>query len=139
MRIYTEDNVIDIRVLETGREDFHIGVKVNANGFVAQKDSIGINMQSFDVFLKQLKAFQNELKGEVILDSMSPGEFQMQLRAAGKRYHVVVQGQISRTIYQAESALLNTLQFAFRVDTAYLKGIVSDFEALLADHKVTTA
>ncbi len=130
MRIYTEDNMIEIRVLETGREDFHIGVKVNANGFVAHKDSIGINTESFGVFLRQLKAFQEEPKGEVILDSMSPGEFQMQLKAVGKKYHVVVQGQLNRTIYQAESALLNTLQFAFRVDTAYLKGIVSDFEAL---------
>ena len=35
MKIYTDDNVIEIRLLETGREDFHIGVKVNANGFVA--------------------------------------------------------------------------------------------------------
>ena len=132
MRIYTDENAIEIRLLETGREDFHIGVKVSANGFVAQKDSIGINTESFGVFLKQLKAFQQYQTGEVILDSISPGEFQMQLRAAGKRYHVVVQGQISRTIYQAESALLNTLQFAFRVDSSYLKGIVSDFEALLA-------
>ncbi len=132
MRIYTDENAIDIRLLETGREDFHIGVKVSANGFLAQKDSIGINSESFGVFLRQLKAFQQEQKGDVILDSMSPGEFQMQLRAAGKRYHVVVQGQLSRTIYQAESALLNTLQFAFRVDTAYLKGIVADFEALLS-------
>jgi hypothetical protein len=133
MRIYTEDNAIDIRLLETGREDFHIGVKIAANGFVAQKDSIGINSESFGVFLRQLKAFQQEQKGEVILDSVSPGEFQMQLRAAGKRYHVVVQGQLSRTIYQAESALLNTLQFAFRVDTSYLKGIVNDFEVLLVN------
>lgn len=131
MRIYTDENAIDIRVLETGREDFHIGVKVNVNGFVAYKDSIGINTESFGVFLKQLKAFQQYENGEAILDSMSPGEFQMRLRATGKRYHVVVQGQISRTIYQAESALLNTLQFAFRVDSSYLKGIVSDFEALL--------
>ncbi|MCA0455599.1 MAG: hypothetical protein LCI00_16610 [Chloroflexi bacterium] len=131
MKIYTDDNVLEIRLLETGREDFHIGVKVNANGFVAQKESIGINRASFHVFVRQLKAFQEKQSGEVILDSMSPGEFQMALRAAGKRYHVVVQGQISRTIYQAESALLNTLQFAFRVDTAYLKTIVEDFEGLL--------
>ncbi len=130
MLIHTDDNTIDIRLLETGRDDFHIGVKINANGFIAQKDSIGINCESFAAFLRQLKTFQQEHKGEVILDSMSPGEFQMQLKAVGKRYHVVVQGQISRTIYQAESALLNTLQFAFRVDTSYLKGIISDFEAL---------
>lgn len=136
MKIFTDDNVIEIRLLETGREDFHIGVKVNANGFVAQKDSIGINRASFHVFVRQLKAFQEKQSGEVILDSMSPGEFQMALRAAGKRYHVVVQGQISRTIYQAESALLNTLQFAFRVDTAYLKAIVEDFEGLLNEQKV---
>ncbi len=133
MRIYTDENAIEIRLLEMGREDFHIGVKVSANGFVAQKDSIGINTERFGVFLKQLQAFQRYETSEVILDSMSPGEFQMQLRATGKRYHVVVQGQISRTIYQAESALLNTLQFAFRVDSSYLKGIVSDFEALLAN------
>ncbi len=132
MKIYTDDNVIEIRLLETGREDFHIGVKVNANGFVAHKDSIGINRASFHVFVRQLKAFQEKQTGEVILDSMSPGEFQLAIRAAGKRYHVVVQGQLNRTIYQAESALLNTLQFAFRVDTAYLKGIVEDFEALLS-------
>ena len=131
MRIYTDDNTIELRVLETGREDFHIGIKINANGFVAHKDSIGINTESFGVFLRQLKAFQKSPSGEVILDSMSPGEFQMQLKAVGKKYHVVVQGQLSRTIYQAESALLNTLQFAFRVDTSYLRGIVSDFEALL--------
>ena len=131
MRIYTDDNTIELRVLETGREDFHVGVKVNANGFVAQKDSIGINLQSFGVFLRQLKAFQQSPKGEVILDSMSPGEFQMQFKAVGKKYHVVVQGQLSRTIYQAESALLNTLQFAFRVDTSYLRSIVGDFEVLL--------
>lgn len=136
MRIYTDDNSIEIKVLETGREDFHIGVKVNANGFVAQKDSIGINRTSFHVFVRQLKAFQENQSGEVILDSMSPGEFQMALRAAGKRYHVVVQGQISRTIYQAESALLNTLQFAFRMDTAYLKAIVEDFEGLLNEQNV---
>jgi len=131
MRIYTDDNTIELRVLETGREDFHIGIKINANGFVAQKDSIGINRESFAAFLRQLKAFQKSPAGEVILDSMSPGEFQMQLKAVGKKYHVVVQGQLSRTIYQAESALLNTLQFAFRVDTSYLRSIVSDFEALL--------
>lgn len=136
MKIYTDDNMIEIRLLETGREDFHIGVKVNANGFVAQKESIGINRASFHVFLRQLKAFQEKQSGEVILDSISPGEFQMALRAAGKRYHVVVQGQISRTIYQAESALLNTLQFAFRVDTAYLKAIVEDFEGLLNEQNV---
>ncbi len=131
MRIYTDDNALELRVLETGPDDFHIGVKVNANGFVAQKDSIGINRERFGAFLRQLKVFQQSPKGEVILDSMSPGEFQMQLKAVGKKYHVVVQGQISRTIYQAESALLNTLQFAFRVDSSYLRGIVSDFEALL--------
>ena len=135
MRIYTDDNAIDIRVLETGREDFHIGVKISANGFVAQKDSIGINTQSFGVFLRQLKAFQQSPKGEVILDSMSPGEFHIQFKAVGKKYHVVVQGQLSRTIYQAESALLNTLQFAFRVDTSYLRGTVSDFEVLLPSEK----
>jgi hypothetical protein len=132
MRIYTDENTIDLRVLETGPEDFHIGVKVNANGFVAHKDSIGINLASFGVFLRQMKVFQQSPKGEVILDSMSPGEFQMQFKAVGKKYHVVVQGQLSRTIYQAESALLNTLQFAFRVDTSYLRGIMSDFEVLLA-------
>jgi hypothetical protein len=131
MRIYTDDNTLELRVLETGGDDFHIGVKVNANGFLAQKDSIGINLQSFGVFLRQLKTFQQSPKGEVILDSMSPGEFQMQLKAVGKKYHVVMQGQLSRTIYQAESALLNTLQFAFKVDTSYLRGIVTDFEALL--------
>ena len=131
MHIFTDDNTIVLRVLETGPDDFHIGVKVSANGFVAQKDSIGINLASFGVFLRQLKAFQQSPKGEVILDSMSPGEFQMQFKAVGKKYHVVVQGQLSRTIYQAESALLNTLQFAFRVDTSYLRGILSDFEALL--------
>jgi hypothetical protein len=131
MRIYTDDNTLELRVLETGHDDFHISVKVAVNGFVAQKDSIGINSQSFGVFLRQLKAFQQSPKGEVILDSMSPGEFQMQLKAGGKKYHVVVQGQLSRTIYQAESALLNTLQFAFKVDTSYLRGIVTDFEALL--------
>ena len=123
MRIYTDDNTIEIKVLETGQEDFHIGVKVNANGFVAHKDSIGINRASFHGFVRQLKAFQEKQAGEVILNSMSPSEFQMVIRAAGKRYHVVVQGQLSRTIYQAESALLNTLQFAFRVDTTYLKGV----------------
>ena len=132
MRIYSDDNILELRVLETGPQDFHIGVKVSANGFVAHKDSIGINSESFGVFLRQLKAFQQSPKGEVILDSMSPGEFQMQFKAVGKKYHVVVQGQLSRTIYQAESALLNTLQFAFRVDTSYLRGIVSDFEVLLA-------
>ncbi|MBA3869491.1 MAG: hypothetical protein ABI970_18290 [Chloroflexota bacterium] len=131
MRIYSDDNILELRVLETGPQDFHIGVKVSANGFVAHKDSIGINLESFGVFLRQLKAFQQAPKGEVILDSMSPGEFQMQFKAVGKKYHVVVQGQLSRTIYQAESALLNTLQFAFRVDTSYLRGILSDFEVLL--------
>ena len=131
MHIFTDDNTIVLRVLETGPDDFHIGVKVSANGFLAHKDSIGINLASFGVFLRQLKAFQQSPKGEVILDSMSPGEFQMQFKAVGKKYHVVVQGQLSRTIYQAESALLNTLQFAFRVDTSYLRGILSDFEALL--------
>ena len=136
MRIYTDENAIDIRMLEKGPEDFHIGVKVCANGFVAQKDSIGISLQSFGVFLRQLRAFQQSPKGEVILDSMSPGEFQMQFKAVGKKYHVVVQGQLSRTIYQAESALLNTLQFAFRVDTSYLRGIMSDFEVLLPKESV---
>ena len=131
MHIFTDDNTIVLRVLETGPDDFHIGVKVSANGFLAHKDSIGINLASFGVFLRQLKAFQQSPKDEVILDSMSPGEFQMQFKAVGKKYHVVVQGQLSRTIYQAESALLNTLQFAFRVDTSYLRSIVSDFEALL--------
>ena len=131
MRISTDDNMIELRVLETGPTDFHIGVKINANGFVAHKDSIGINLQSFGVFLRQLKAFQQSPKCEVILDSMSPGEFQMQFKAVGKKYHVVVRGQLSWMIYQAESALLNTLQFAFRVDTSYLRGIVSDFEVLL--------
>lgn len=131
MHIHTDDNAIDIRLLETGPDDFHIGVKVKANGFVAHKDSIGINKESFGVFLRQLKAFQQVPKGEVIIDSMSPGEFQMQFKAVGKKYHVVVQGQLSRTIYQAESALLNTLQFAFRVDSSYLRGITHDFEALL--------
>lgn len=130
MNIHTDNNTIELSLQETGRDDFHIGVKINANGFTAQKDSIGINCESFAAFLRQLKSFQEEHKGEVILDSMSPGEFQMQFKAVGKRYHVVVQGQLSRTIYQAESALINTLQFAFRVDTSYLKGIVSDFEAL---------
>ena len=131
MHIHTDDNAIDIRLLETGPDDFHVGVKVKANGFVAHKDSIGINKESFGVFLRQLKAFQQAPKGEVIIDSMSPGEFQMQFKAVGKKYHVVVQGQLSRTIYQAESALLNTLQFAFRVDSSYLRGIMHDFEALL--------
>ena len=131
MRISTDDNTIELRVLEIGPADFHIGVKINANGFVAQKDSIGINLQSFGVFLRQMKVFQQSPRGEVILDSMSPGEFHIEFKAVGKKYHVVVQGQLSRTIYQAESALLNTLQFAFRVDTSYLRGIVSDFEVLL--------
>lgn len=132
MRIATDDNAVEIRLLETGRSDFYIGVKVTANGFVAQKDSIGINRDGFQVFLQQLRAFQEQPAGEIILDSMSPGEFHIQFKAVGKKYHVVVQGQISRTIYQAESALLNTLQFAFRLDMAYLRGIADDFEALLS-------
>lgn len=138
MRIYTDDNMVELRVLETGREDFHIRVKINANGFVAQKDSIGISLSCFDVFLRQLKAFQQSPKGEVTLESMSPGEFHLQFKAVGKRYHVVLEGRLNRTIYQAESALLNTLQFAFRVDTSYLRGIVGDFEVLLPSSERTT-
>ncbi len=132
MRIYTDDNAIEVKLLETSAEDFHIGVHIQANGFIAHKDSIGISRESFEGFVSQLKAFQQAPSGEVILNSMSPSEFQLQFKSVGKKYHIVVQGQLSRTIYQAESALQNTLQFAFRVDTSYLRGIVSEFEALVA-------
>lgn len=135
MRIFTDENVIELRVLETGREDFHVGIHIKANGFTAHKDSIGISRAGFALFLEQLRTFKDLPEGEITLESMSTGEFRLQFRAAGKRYHVVVQGHLNRTIYQAESALLNTLYFAFRLDSSYLRTVVSEFEGLLGtDH-----
>jgi len=139
MQIRSGDNRVQIAVAERippelpRAGDLKLTVHVLSQGFTGC-GSAWVAADAFTVFLKELTQLEIRREGVARLESMSPGEFMIELRPIDGWGHIAIFGLLSKLCYvDAGPPQRNGIHFAFGLNPTLVPWFVAQFRALLKD------
>ena len=129
MTIRNGANAIELIVLERIPDDLptpgdvRLRVRVEVEGFAGFSDRAWIEKAVLHRFVEGVQELERTRKGEATLESMSPGEFALQLRSVDRAGHLAATGQLKRVTYGAE-VHEQRLHFGFDLDSGTVSAFV---------------
>jgi hypothetical protein len=104
--------------------DAYLVVNVQSNGFTGHND-LWVSKESLTEFCSSLASLERTLRGEAVLESISPGELLIRVAAVTERGHVAVSGQLGYRVNDENSRHWHSLQFGFEFEQAQLSEAAS--------------
>ena len=119
----SEDAKLEISLLQRA-EDVYVGLEVSSNGFAGRND-LYVSGSAFRAFCKDLDALEQTLRGESVLESISPNELKLAIRSANGRGYVAVEGAMGYWAGHDEFKFWHSVTFGFIVEPQQFAGAVA--------------
>ena len=132
-------NFVELSVLELGKlpgmtpGDVRLDISVRDNDFAASYDQVWIAEADWSRFMQSLSTLEKERTGHASLRSMSPDEFELNLRIVGHAGGCVnADGYLSRYHFGFSSGIpmQSRVYYSIAVDPSLLREIVESFLAI---------
>ena len=102
---------LEVRPEVVGDADLALTVRVLRDGFTCESQT-WVERHVWFAFAQELTVLEETLKGEANVQSMSPGELELTVKAVGLRGHLGIEGVVGKREYDREVTLRFSL-FAF--------------------------
>lgn len=92
----------------------------SSNGFSGESEA-WVFTEHFEGFCKSLASLNEALKGEAVLESMSPNELSLKLASVNSRGYLGVSGMIGHLFLSENSDYWHSVSFGFEFEPAQLQ------------------
>ena len=107
-----------------------VAITVQDGEFRGYNKDIWFKLDLLKDFIDNLKILEKTRKGWLLLESMSPEEFQIKIESYDLSGHMVLNYKISKYTHQIPKTNIISLTGGFELDVSYLINIISDFTNL---------
>jgi hypothetical protein len=123
-------NVVERSALELPRGgDVNLSVTVASSGF-AGATTVWVDAEALASFLQRLRALDRDRAGAAVLEGMSPGAFQLEIRAVGVLGHMAIDVVISRRVRGAHAGpYAHELHVAFEFSPSLLSTFITSLSS----------
>lgn len=125
--------VVDRGTIE-GRSggDLRLSISVQSDDFSGKYGEVWIAKDDWATFLSSLRDLERERKGQAVLLSMAPEEFELRLRITDRAGHLATYGYLSRYHFRHPSgqAVRSRIEYCVNVDPSLLRELVELFTDL---------
>lgn len=119
------------------RGDAYLTMRVSSAGFAGQND-LWVLAAVLRSFCQSLVALERDRCGEAVLESISPGELRIVVRAVDSRGHMALEGSTGYEVQRENSRHWHSVAFGFEFDPAQLVRAVSvDWVRRIAEHPLS--
>jgi hypothetical protein len=139
LRFENQEDYIEIDLLSqettdlTGRGDSRLSVYVSSAGF-SGRSRPWITGPTLRWFCTALVALERNRRGEVVMESMSPGELVLRIRSVDSCGHMAVEGSIGCHVQRDHSHPWHAVHFGFDFDPSQLaKAVATEWVQRHAD------
>ncbi len=123
LRFRGDNASLEIALLETD-DDPYLAIEVSSGGFSGRND-LHVFGPEWASFCKALCSLEQSLRGEAVLESMSPSELRLRFHSANGRGHIAIEGSTGYHIGSGESQFWHSVAFGFIVDPQQLTRAVA--------------
>tara|TARA_X000000368_G_C22647148_1_gene543574 strand:- start:170 stop:571 length:402 start_codon:yes stop_codon:yes gene_type:complete len=121
-----DKNYLEINLLETQNGAYQTGdvlflISVSSNGFIAQSE-VWIEKDQLEIFSNDIIKIDRENTGSAKILSMSPGEFELEIKSVGNRGYFSISGQLEKNI----TDVISSLTFQFLIESSYVSQLVNE-------------
>lgn len=128
---------VEIELLEVGeppgmdKGDRQLRVAVEADGFTGEYDQVWIAAAKWANFVSELRTLELMRKGSARVRSISPDEFDLELRIIDQAGHLVARGSLSRYHFGRPSGQTerSCIQYSVPLDPSLLRQIVGELSS----------
>jgi hypothetical protein len=106
-----------------GHNDAYITLKVQSGGFAGHND-LWAQAESMSAFCRALVALNKTLKGEALLESISPGELVLKVFSCNSRGGLAVEGSTGYHIIGEGREYWHAVSFGFEFEPTQLSALV---------------
>jgi hypothetical protein len=99
--------------------DAYITLDVLSNGFAGRNDLCVLG-QDFSAFCTSLISLERSLKGEALLDSISPNELKLRIYSANNRGIMAIEGNMGYEVQGRDGAFWHSVSFGFTFEPQQL-------------------
>ena len=99
--------------------DAYVTIKLGSNGFSGQ-NSLWVLSESLFYFCRSLIALEKIRKGEALLESISPGELNLQIFSIDSLGHMGVRGKTGFNVLNGTDLFPHSVTFGFEFDPSQL-------------------
>ncbi|MBC7910942.1 MAG: hypothetical protein H7Y30_10610 [Pyrinomonadaceae bacterium] len=104
-------------------DDAHVTVEVCSNGFRGHND-LWVSSNSLHDFCRALVALEVSRQGMAQLESISPGELQVNVHSVTSRGHIAVSGKMGYLVQHENGSFWHAVEFGFEFDPSQLASAV---------------
>lgn len=135
MKIKGEDkhSYIKIHADKEDRMGVRFNVETQSRGISANLGGIYIVTSDLVEFLAALRTLENMRSGEACLQSASPDEFSLSVRAINRRGHILVSLKIKALSYYEDLLIPCSVEVSFGIDPTTLPELIKQCEQLARD------
>jgi len=101
------------------RGDAYITIDVLSEGFAGQND-LWVLGQAFSEFCASLVSLESSLKGEAVLESISPNELKLRIFSANNRGLLAIEGNTGYEVQGQEGSFWHSVSFGFTFEPQQL-------------------
>ena len=116
---------------DTGDDDVYLIAEASTKGFVGRNTSVGVSRRSWDAFIADLQTLEATRTGEARLISMSPADFELQVRSYNGARHIRVAGFVGDYVISRDVTDVARVPFRIEIDPSTLAALVTAFEQLV--------
>lgn len=118
LRFRGDNASLEIALLEAD-DDPYLAIEVSSGGFSGRTD-LHVLDSEWNSFCKALRLLEQSLRGEAVLESMSPNELRLRLHSANGRGHIAIEGSTGYWVGFGESEFWHSVAFGFIVEPQQL-------------------
>jgi hypothetical protein len=119
---------IDLENQETAdlpsKGDAYLTIRVSAAGFTGHND-LWVSASEFRCFCRALIVLDRDRRGEVMLESISPAELRLVVRAVDSRGHMLIEGSTGYEVQRENSRPWHSVDFGFEFEPSQLSRVAS--------------
>ena len=136
MKIGFAENLIEINEIERAPQgvsnegDVRVVVDISLGEFSGKYDSVWLEEPVLREFISCLERLDNDLSGGAKLESCSPEEFVLSLRALDAMGHFAVELSLCRYRYFDGNSWPTRVSGGFGIDASQIRAMLNDFKEL---------
>jgi hypothetical protein len=137
MLVGTADEHLELTELErAGNEtpaqgDVRMQVRVRLKDFSGQYSGVWLAKPDLERFVADLQQLVENRRGKVRLESLTPGEFWVEIRSVDALGHFELEVQLKRYQYSGPTCFPTAVSGGFEIDPTQLLSTLSGFRAFL--------
>ena len=123
---------IDLVIVESVNEHYpshHVEVEIETENIHTFNNFVWLSVSDIEEFLESLDTLDKYRKGQATLQSMSPEDFQLTLKAVDDLGHVSATSRLRKKVLTHDYAF--DTQIEFEIDPSTVRTIISEFKNLM--------